>query len=633
MARRPKQSANKLGTQKDTFILSSSVQTAIISRVRELVDNRSSLDARRSRFVTVDRAILLEDLKRKEQDKKHEFVNDHRPPTLLAHVDTAYSFYVNLFAAGEPVFKVVGSVDNMDAVNQMQAKVNSDADRYAYTTNLCKAIRDCIKYDEMTMLLEWDSETLPALTASNNDGSAVTEEQILDGNKLLHVSPYNTFYDESVEHIDRHYTGTHTGYFERVSLVQLHQRVSSWIDVGKSVMNVMSAFTTGGVGECNYYKPNFDDDKSANDTNGLATLWGLNDAPEVTVRDKYQDFKEQYEVCTVYMRLIPSMYGIQCSDPGRVQIFKFVIVNMATLVLAERVTNALQCFPLITAQMNDENIAGVSKSMGELLMPAQNLETQLVDTALALLYKAAGDKGIYDSKIISRFDIESRKPNAKIPAKPSATGRSLREAYVPLPFDASAINIVATLRGIVQQDAQEITGQNNASRGQFQKGNRTLQEYQDVMSNAESLKYTKALLIENSFFTPIKSLIRNNILQYMKAGTIKVNGQEIEVSPVDLRAAALSFRIADGLKNVERIANTGALGEAMQLLMQQGQLAVSQGYDPFKALLQYLTYRGVDLSELKAAAPNANAAIPANSVAGAEAMAQQAVTQPAGSAQ
>lgn len=614
MAKRPKK--NVLGSNKDTFILSGEVQDSLLSRSKSLVNRFSSLSSRRDRFIVVDKAMMLEDDKRYKNNPKHDFKNDHRPPVLIGHLDAAYSFYVNLFASGEPVFKVVGPQESLEQVKQMQAKVDEDSERYAYTTTLCKAIRDCVKYDEMTLVCEWTTESLPTFEGSDPTGRAEVIPQMIEGNELKYVSPYNTFYDENVVHMERHVKGSHSGYHELIHMTELHKLVSSWVAAGKSVMNITTMFNTATSHETTqYHRPTFNGKDNAADSNGLASLWGM-EGTNYGINQTYADYREQYELTTIYMRIIPSMYNIPCSDSTSVQIFKVVLVNMSTIILVERITNAMQFLPIFTAQMNDENWMGISKSMGELLLPTQNMSTEIADVTLGLLYKAAGDKGIYDSRIISKHDIESKNPHAKIPAKPSATGRSLRDAYYPLPFEGGAIQLMQMMQQVLRQDASDITGQNNATRGQFQKGNRTLQEFQDVMSNADSLKYTKALLIENSFLTPIKNMIRNNILQYMQAGSINAQGQTTEVNPVELRQAGLKFRIADGLKNVERIANTGALGEAMQLLMQQAQTAVGQGYDPFKALIRYITLRGVDLSDIQGAAVNPMAAIPAQTVAG-----------------
>lgn len=628
MAKKPKKSSNSLGTDKNSYLVSAQVQQSLLERVKTIVDNRSDIATRRERFEKVDRAMQLEDDFRKDRNPDHDFYEDHRPPTMLSHVDTAFSFYVNLFAAGDPVFKVVGNAENRDAVMQMQAKVNADIDQYAYITTLCKCIRDGVKYDEMHAVLEWDAVRIPTFDpVSDSSGRAQLSDTTIEGNKLKYVSPYNCIYDESVSHLERHVRGSYTGYLDLLHMTELHSMLSGWIAVGKSVMNVNTVFseTSESADNSRYYKPSIDEEHNTPDDNGMRALWGF-DSRLVSPNPKYSEYKEQYEVCTMYMRIIPSMFNIPCTDANSVQIFKIVIVNMQTVVLLERVTNVMQFFPLFSAQMNDENFITLSKSMAELLMPIQNLATEAADCALAMLYKAAGDKGIYDSRVISKTDIESRKPNAKIPAKPSAIGKDLRGAYVALPFDAGASTLIQNLQALLRQDAADITGQNNAARGQFQKGNRTLHEYQDVMSNADSLKYTKALLIENSFFTPIKNMIRNNIMQYMASGNVTVNGVTTQVNPADLRQAAVGFRVADGLKNVERIANTGALGQAIQLLIQNAQAAVQQGYDPFKAIIRYIELLGVDITDIQGAAPNPGAATPANSVAGIQAQPQVPAT-------
>ena len=616
MAKKPKMNYN--GADGSTFILSADCQTNIINYIKHLLTHKSRLSERRDRFKVVDQKMQLE-YDRAARGNKSEYKNDHRPPVLLAHLEAAYAFYVDLFANGDPIFQIVGSPDQREVITQMQLKVDQDIEEFSYQSSISKALRDALKYDECSLEADWEARYLPTLGTSDSEGRATTgEKNRFEGNRLKYISPYNTFYDETVDHARRHIDGTHVGYFENVSLPVLHREITSLVSIGKKVMNYQDVYYTAGTNSVdrNYMTPAIGSrDSAANDHNGLRSLFEFN--AQGSARDKqYQDYKESYEKTTVYVRFIPYMFGINCPDSTRVQIFKFVIINMNTMILAERITNVQQYFPVFTAQLNDENLgAGVSKSMAELLMPTQNLSEEMSDLTLSLLYKANGDKVIYESRIVSKADIESRKPDAKIPARPSAIGRGLSESILPLRSDASAVNIVDRIQQTLVQDAANITGQNNASRGQFQKGNKTMQEYNDVMSNAEAIKYVKAVLLESTFFTPIKNMIRNNILQYMTAGEVSVRGKKAAVNPVEFRKAALSFRVADGLKNVERLAKTGAMQEAMNLLLPQAEMALAQGYDVFAIALQYLFNKGLPIDNYRVAPQNvraqANAPVPA----------------------
>ena len=615
MAKKPKLNYN--GADSNTFILSADCQTNIINYIKHLITHRSRLSDRRDRFKVVDQKMQLE-YDRAARGAKSEYKNDHRPPVLLSHLEAAYAFYVDLFANGDPIFQIVGDPSQREVITQMQLKVDQDIEEFMYQSSISKALRDALKYDECSLEIDWEARYLPTLGSSDNEGRATLgDKNRFEGNRLKYISPYNTFYDETVDHSRRHIDGTHVGYFENVTLPVLHREITSLVSIGKKVMNYQEVYYTSNTGtqDRNYMTPAIgSNEAAANDTLGLRNLFEFQAGNNA--RDKqYENYKESYERTTVYLRFIPYMFGINCPDSTRVQIFKFVIINMNTMILAERVTNVQQYFPVFTAQLNDENLgAGVSKSMAELLMPTQNLSEEMSDLTLSLLYKANGDKLIYDARVVSKADIESRKPDAKIPARPSAIGRGLGESVLPLRSDASAVNIVERIQQTLVQDAANITGQNNASRGQFQKGNKTLQEYNDVMSNAEAIKYVKAILLESTFFTPIKNMVRNNILQYMTAGEVSVRGRKTNVDPVEFRKAALSFRVADGLKNVERLAKTGAMQEAMNLLLPQAEMALAQGYDVFAIALQYLFNKGLPIDNYRVPAQNlraqANAPVP-----------------------
>ena len=145
---------------------------------------------------------------------------------------------------------------------------------------------------------------------------------------------------------------------------------------------------------------------------------------------------------------------------------------------------------------------------------------------------------------------------------------------------------MSDLQAMYRMNEQAI-GQNQAQQGQFVKGNKTLFEYQDIMSNASGRSQAISILLESQFFTPLKELLKLNILQYQQ--TANVFNREIEqvipIDPVALRQATLEFKVSDGLVPASKQMNTEAFQSAVQTIAAVPQLAEAYNLGPMFSYL------------------------------------------------
>lgn len=577
-------------------------QKSIISLYRSRLD-RYNFAEMRQRLLTIDKLIQLEENSTRPSRKEHGYLADTQPPVIRPEIETAHAYYVDMFCSGDPMFKVIEHNSNADAAKMMQAQVTADQLYFGYSREISMFLLDGQKYNFAALEIDWVREQTYQPTSdatySRNDQNKSTAE-VYTGNKIKRADPYNTFVDKSVPYNEVARRGQFAGYIERMPMTELHEMLTSLRTANSVVLNESRAMWESKPTKRTYYVPEVDGTVNSGDSG-----WGDFFFPgarkgDVESNEKHAvAYSEHYEVTTLYMRIIPSMHSINVASKDVVQIWKFIIVNHEYIVLAERQTNAHNLLPLTVSQPDDSGVWSGSKSLAEALVPYQNLSTEMNDAFLGLVYKAVGDKGIYDSRRIAKRDIESKKPDAKIPARPSANSNDLRGAYMPMPYDANAGSIIQQGLGYIKAQTNDISGQNNADRGQFQKGNKTMFEYQDVMSNSDSRKYVKAMLMESSVFQPLKNMMRLNILQFSKSGSTVANGQEVQINPATMRAASLQFRIADGLKNVERIAKTGELMNMFQMAVPMMQLAPAYNVDPFMIWMDIMRNRGYNLDDYK----------------------------------
>ena len=350
-------------------------------------------------------------------------------------------------------------------------------------------------------------------------------------------------------------------------------------------MNTKAAYECGpgGVGNAfpyDYYIPQLNPAALLDQRNFAAVNWmswaGLaNNKTNI-------DFKNTYFRTTLYARIVPADFGISSPAAHVPQIWKFIIINHQVLIYAERQTNAHDLLPILFIQPNEDGLGYQTKSLARNSEPFQSVGSALINSAIQARRRSISDRGLYDPTRVDAKHINNESASAKIPVKPAAYGKNLGEAYYPIPFrDEQSQQAMSDLQQMYRMNEMAI-GQNQAQMGQFVKGNKTLMEYQDVMSNANGRSQAISILLETQFFSPLKELLKINILQYQQATEVfsREVEQVIPIEPVMLRQAVLAFKISDGLVPASKQMNTEAFQSAVQTIAAVPQLASSFNLGP-----------------------------------------------------
>lgn len=522
-------------------------------------------------------------------DKKK--IQDVCMPIIESQVETSVAFLSSVFLTGNPIFDVVADPANMNQAKNMRAVISENANRGSWASELVKFFRDGEKYNIHALEVDWKKETIYSPVMQVNPGGQNTtknKETVWEGNCLKRVDPYNLLFDMRVAPHEMHKKGEFVGYSEIMSRIALKQFIQDL----PNRMNVTEAFASS-FDESLYFIPKI----NPLDNYQLSQMQGKMDWLAWAGQGiKRLDYKSIYVVITRYCRIIPSDFGIQVPRANMPQIWKFITVNDKVVIYAERQTNAHNFLPIVVGQPYNDGLAYQTKGKGEKLIPIQDLASAAWNARLAIQRRKVGDRGIYDPSRVSSDNINSENPSAKIPVKPSAYGKDVREAYHAIPFEDNQ-------SGSYVQDGQEfiqfgnmISGQNQAQQGQFVKGNKTRHEYEDVQSNSSGRQRTSAIFIENQTFTPIKEIIKLNILQYQPDGPLvsPVDGAVYQVNKEELRKAALQMQISDGLTPNDKLIDSDTLQVALQVVGSSPQL---QAEFNFGGMFSYLmSLKGADLS-------------------------------------
>lgn len=517
-------------------------------------------------------------------------------PVVLPQVEAAVTYQSSVFLQGSPIFGVTSDPNSIDAAIQMETVIADQATKGGWSGELVKFFRDGFKYNIAAVEVSWGRK-VTAVLETNPEFSTTQgkpREVIWEGNKLERMDLYNTFWDKRCLPVEVPYKAEFAGYTKNYSRIALKQFIQELPD--KLVDNVVSAFETGAV-QMDFYTPELNPDALTDANLNANTNWFS--WAGIAGGDQKIAYKDNYEVTTLYARILPADFGLRVPAKNTPQVWKFIIVNNQVMIYAERQTNAHGLIPILFAQPNEDGLGYQTKSLATNVQPIQQVASAMWNSIIAARRRAISDRGLYDPSRVDSAHINNENPSAKIPVRPVAYGKPLSESYFPIPFRDDQSGVLMQETSSLLQMANVISGQNQARQGQFVKGNKTLHEFSTVMNNANGRDQLCSILLEAQFFTPLKEILKINILQYQGGISLynKDKEQVVDIDPIKLRQAILDFKVSDGLLPTDKLINAEALQVAMQVL-QSNQMVASQ-YNVGPLFTYFLKTQGAHIAEFE----------------------------------
>jgi hypothetical protein len=551
------------------------------------VFNPQNIDLR-TRFKYIDQEYIRENNMANDQQTQNAQQNragnkrkiqDIVIPIVEPQVESSLAFLTSVFLTGEPLFGVVGDLNNMSAAKQMEAIVSNQSTEGGWARHLQMFFHDGLKYNFCAIEADWCIEKTYSLVTDATKGPQGQPKEVQwAGNKLKRLDPYNTFFDPRIKITEQHEKAEFAGY------VELHNRVSlaNYLQSLPFRMNVTDAYNStlqlmGGLTQLYYIPEVFTENLSpASKMLGVVNwdLWANGGK-----LDTKMQYKNLYQLVTRYLRIVPRDFGLNVPAAGQVQLWKVVTVNDAVVVYAERLSNAHNFIPIIFGQPMEDGLNLQTKSVAQKQIPLQDIASALANSRLAARRRSVTDRGLYDPSRVDEKHINSDSPTAKIPVRPSAYGQDMSKAYYAIPFkDEQTQSIMQDVREVMSY-SDLVSGQNRAQQGQFVKGNKTKSEYDDVQNKSSGRQRTMAIRLEHQAMMPLKKIIKFNILQYQPSGEVfsYVDQAPVNINPIDLRKTAVNFKISDGLDPAEKIMDGDTLQIALQAVLQSPEL--NQEYD------------------------------------------------------
>jgi hypothetical protein len=584
-------------------------QDALVEYSRACYELLGSQWNLRARMREMDLAYMREQDLSKEHNKaklansygdKTKFQNI-TVPVVLPQVEAAVTYQASVFLTGTPIFGVVSNPQYIDEALQMETVIEEQSIRGGWVAQLLKFFRNGFKYNLSAIEVSWEDYIVPAFESDisfANGREAKPKEVLYSGNCLKNLDPYNLLFDTRVPPSEMYKRGEFSGYTQMMSRIELKSYINSLPN--KMVENVTAAFESAvsGGGYETYYVPELNSKAFLTAQSAKGNFDWMRWASLSTSEKKIQ-YRNSYEVTTLYARILPSDFAIRVPASNTPQIWKLVIVNNSVLIYAERQSNAHNNLPILFGQPLEDGLGYQTKSLADNAVPFQDLSSALWNSVIAARRRAVSDRGIYDPSRISADHINNENPSAKIPVRPSAYGKPVGESYFPIPFRDDQTAIIFQEAAQIGQMANEVSGQNKARQGQFVKGNKTRDEFQTVMGNANGRDQMISMLLEAQVFTPLKEILKTNILQYQGGVSLynRQTEQSVDIDPVQLRKAVLEFKISDGLTPTDKLINADTLQVAMQMIGSSPLL--SQNYNVAPLFSYLMKTQGARIAEFE----------------------------------
>lgn len=525
------------------------------------------------------------------------------PPVVVSQVDSMVSYLAEVFLSGSPLFPIVSTPKDKKFAEQLETLIDDHATLGGYARQLLMFLRDGVKYNLAALEVDWTSiDQYTILDELLDPGVKKMQKDNKSFNKIKRLDPYNTVWDHNVPPGDIAIDGDYAGHIQVLSRTKLKRLLNRWANDGDAI-NIREAMDTNpyqtpeGLGYYRMHPQVSNYVSSRKPITGMNWMAYLSGAAE---KNNYQ-YAGNFELLTLYARIMPSDFKLKVPSANTPQIWKLVFVNNTVLVQAKRIISAYDMLPILFGQPLEDGLGYQTQSIAEGNIPFQQAATTLFNIRFNAARRSVSDRALYDPDLINPADVNAPVAAAKIPVRTNSLGvdRTIRDAYHPIPFDGRGTELAMQDGMQIVGFGKELSGLNNPLQGQFQKGNKSVQEWNDTMGNADARLRLPALTLEYQVFMPLKEMLKLNIFQYGDDSVVvsQKDGSVVTVNLAELRQKVLAFRVADGYTPKSKLAGTDSVMQLMQMLTQSQ--ALQQQYGPalpnmFAHLAQLLGVRGLE---------------------------------------
>lgn len=524
------------------------------------------------------------------------------PPIVISQVDAYVAYLADIFLSGIPLFPVVSSPAKRIWAEQLEALLDDHAQIGGYARQLLLFIRDGAKYNFSGIEVDWTEIPDPKLIDAITTGQKV-QKNTKKFNKIKRLNPRNIVWDWSVPAGDVALEGDFIGYVELLSRMKFKKLCDRLKDknISYNYYEALSKPSTvaGSITSTGNFR---DDPQISNYINKSRsqrgdTNWDSWFDPGKKGSAGRLPVGSMWEVFKLYARIIPSDHGIAAPAPNSPQIWCFYVSNNNTLIGCERVITAYDILPILCGQPLEDGLSYQTQSIAEGEVAFQEAAKTLFDIRFAAARRAVSDRALYIPDMIKPSDINNPTAAPKIPVNISQLSpKKIGDAYAQIPFDMRGTESTIQDAQTIVAFSNQLHGVNGPRQGNFQKGNKSVQEWTDTMGGSDGRMRIPALILEHQVFSPMKSLLTFNIFLYGPE-QVTVNSQKtgstLNINIDQLRRQNLSFRVCDGYSPKSKVASTEVIMGGMNLIMNSPVLQQAYASSLPSMFAQFMSLSGV----------------------------------------
>ena len=559
---------------------------------------RSNSDAYRSYFTQRDIAYFREGKKKHEgkqvgahqlKDEDVSQNSDFEIPTVFSQTDTARARLNSMFLSQVPIFPTVVPPDQTPIGEQYNAVIESDSAKFGWVLQLSLCHLDALKYDIACAEVEWKTLHTTKITRNAETGEVSSNLQaVYSGNRVKRIHPANAFWDTSVPLHEVTARGDYAGYVEPYTLPKLLELLAEMEYTPAEIKKILypteaqkrSEHYIDVIGSNSklYQHPRVTPDVPQVTPEQSATYF---DIPDEEIQGKFEAESKAvntpYEVLVLYIRTIPVVLGLPADGDDSIipRLYKLHMLNGVKILSIEETNYNHSYMPMLFTSAMQDGVGHTSKSFSHNLESLQILANKLITADVRSSQRAIADRAVYNPHMIEPRHANNPSSTAKIPLKSGSPSADVRAAYNPIPYNDPALGARFQQAISLLGFGNEISGSNPINQGQFIKGNKTNQQFQESMSASDTRLISMALGLHVSFYTPLKEIIKFNIQQFQTSeDTYSVSLEKtVQINSEQLRQMLPEFRMADGLVTAARLVNTETLTVAMQSIPNIPELA------------------------------------------------------------
>lgn len=490
-------------------------------------------------------------------------------PVISPQVDTMVAYLSATFLSTSQIFPVTtkfSATEVSDAVNTLFTKYASD---FEWRRNIVLCFKDAARYNHMFCECTWQTKNVEQTSAEI--AAKLPAKQIAAGFSIKHLSPRTVLYDTTVEMSRISTDGVYAGYTEQLSVIALRRFLRNLPDNSMWAHRIDTIIEVTGNGH---------------GISSFSTI--LDDRPLPLFGTR----TETMEVATLYVRLLSNDFLLRKAKKNSIDTYKIIVVGGLYIVYIALLDNAHDRLPIVCGVPNETSLGTVATSIPEDLIDLQILASNLMSTEFESNKKVVADRKYYDSEVYSKAQIENPNAGACV-AKRQHSTKSLTEGVYHVPYNDPALGTRPNLAALIMQQALTITGQNQVMTGQFVRGNKTNAQFNEVLAKSDARQVALAIMLEDQFFSSIKTILLHDFIQYQPPVTIYnyETKSEVSYSPSAIANSDMDFAINDALRADTTMPSPEVVSVLMQTIQANEELAGL--YDLAKLFAYYNKILGI----------------------------------------